>query len=124
MAAHALALGIERVFLADGPISGWWPDHLRTPPEPLQAFRTLIGRLDGAAGIACLTSGQYRIEIPGHPDRYLLWKSDTASGLPSGLKGRLEVTTALGETHRIDAARLKLTAAPVFVESVGSETQG
>jgi hypothetical protein len=118
VAAHALSLGIERIFLADGPISGWWPDHLRNPPEPLQAFRTLAAHLDGAAQIACLGPGQYRIEIPEQRDRYLLWGSDNASGLPLGLEGLLGVTNCLGETHRLDSRRLKLTTEPIFVEVV------
>jgi hypothetical protein len=120
VAAHALALGIERVFLADGPIGGWWPDHLRTPPEPLQAFRTVARYLDGAAAITYVAPGQYRIEFAGQPDRYLLWRSDRSSELPAEVRGWLEITTALGETRRIAADRLKLTAEPVFVTAVAS----
>jgi hypothetical protein len=120
VAAHALALGIERVFLADGPTGGWWPDHLRTPPEPLQAFRTLARSLDGAAGITYLAPGQYRIEFPEQPHRYLLWKTDRSSDLPPDLQGVLEITSALGETRRIAADRLKLTAEPIFVKAGGS----
>jgi hypothetical protein len=114
-AAHALALGIERVFLAEGPTSGWWPDHLRTPPAPLQAFRTLARQLDGASRIAHNAPGQYHIPIPGQPDRYLIWKTDAASHLPDALHGPLEVTTPLGERRRVEAARLKLTPEPIFV---------
>jgi hypothetical protein len=115
VAAHALSLGIERVFLADGPTGGWWPGHLRTPPEPLQALRTLVRCLDGAAGIVCLAPGQYRIEFAAQPSRYLLWKSDRTSELPAGLEGRLEVTSSLGGVRRIEPGQLKLTAEPLFV---------
>jgi hypothetical protein len=115
-AAHALALGIERIFLADGPAGGWWPDHLHTPPDPLRAFHTLAQRLDGATDILHLAPGQYRIGFPGRPDRCLLWKHPDTATLPAGLHGLLEITTPIGETRHVEAARLKLTAEPIFVD--------
>jgi hypothetical protein len=121
IAAHALALGIERVFLADGPAAGWWPDHLRTPPEPLQAFRTLARCLDGATGLTQLAPGQYRIEFATQPTRYLLWKTDRNSELPAGLEGRLQVTSPLGGARRIEAGQLRLTAEPIFVAPAEAE---
>jgi hypothetical protein len=117
-AVHALALGIERVFLADGPSSGWWPDHLFIPPAPLQAFHILTRHLDGAAHVAHLAPGQYQITFPDQPDCYVLWKSPDISPLPAGLHGPLAITTPLGETRRVEAARLKLTAEPIFAQGV------
>jgi hypothetical protein len=118
LAVHALALGIERVFLAEGPAGGWWPHHLRTPPAPLQAFRTLARQLDGAAGISRNAPGQYQISVPGQPERYLLWKSEAGSRPPDALHGQLEVTTPFGEVYHVEAARLKLTPEPIFVMRV------
>jgi hypothetical protein len=115
VAAHALSLGIERIFLAAGPEAGWWPADLRSPPPPLQAFRTLTHQLDGAARITRLTRGQYRIERWDETPRYLLWDSDDSARLPSDLGGPLHVTTALGETHAMEAERLRLTDEPIFV---------
>jgi hypothetical protein len=116
VAAHALSLGIERVFLAAGPDAGWWPADLRAPPPPLQAFRTLTHQLDGATRVARITRGQYLIERLNQRERYLLWDSDGPTGLPAGLRGTIEVTSAVGDTHRMEATQLRLTDEPVFVE--------
>ncbi len=117
VAVHALALGIERIFLAPGPDSGWWPADLRALPPPLLAFRTLAARLDGAAWIARVAAGQYRIERPGEPACYLLWRDASIAAPPTDLRGALTITSPLGETRRVAAAQLKLTDEPVFVEA-------
>jgi hypothetical protein len=116
VAAHALALGIERLFLAASPEEGWWPADLRSPPPPLQAFRTLAERLDGADRLTRVAAGQYRIQFSHRPDRYLLWNSDGTSRLPPDLRGPLEVTSVLGETRRVDRVQLALTDEPLFVD--------
>jgi hypothetical protein len=116
VAAHALALGIERLFLAASPEEGWWPADLRSPPPLLQAFRTLTERLDGAERLTRVAAGQYRIQFPHRPERHLLWSSVGASGLPPDLRGPLEVTSVLGETRRLDRTQFVLTDEPVFVD--------
>jgi hypothetical protein len=117
VAAHALALGIERVFLAAGPEAGWWPADLRNPSPVLLAFRTFARYLDGADGVVRVAAGQYRIEFPDQPPHYLLWKSPDVVRRPD-LPVTVTVTTALGERRRLPAAALRLTDEPVFVAGV------
>jgi hypothetical protein len=114
--AHALAMGVERIFLAAGPEAGWWPADLRSPPPPLLAFRTLSAQLDGASHVVRIGAGQYMIERPDQPERYLLWRSDGNAGLPAGLTGTLVVTPLLGEAQLVDVARFRIRNEPVFVE--------
>jgi hypothetical protein len=121
VAVHALSLGIERLFLAANPEDGWWPADLRSPPPPLQAFRTLTERLDGGNSLTRVAAGQYRIEFSHRPDRYLLWNSAGSSPLLPGLRGPLEVTNPLGETHRVDRAQLVLTDEPIFVDQLARD---
>lgn len=119
IAAHALSLGIERVFLAAGPDDGWWPADLRMPPPPLQALRTLTGRLEGASHLVHIAPGQYRLEFPEQKPRFLLWKSPSGARLPTDLEGPLEVIDPLGHISQMEAARLRLTDQPVFVGAPG-----
>jgi hypothetical protein len=115
--AHALARRIERIFLAPGPAVGWWPADLRSPPPPLQAFRTLIAQTVGASDVVRLEPGRYRIVRPEEPERYLLWRSDGTAHLPAGLAGTLVVTSPLGEARHVEAERLRLSSEPLFVEA-------
>jgi hypothetical protein len=108
-AAHALALGIEKVFL--GP-----PWGMPVLEPTLQAYGLLGSHLEGASRIAQTARGQYRIEIPGRHNLYLLWAAVGIHRLPSSLQMPLHVTDLTGATRRVEATRLKLTAEPVFVD--------
>jgi hypothetical protein len=109
LAAHALALGVPRVYL-DPP---WGSPMIE---QTLRAYAVMIRQLEGALRIALTAHGQYRIEIPGRQNRYLLWADPSIQRRPSSLQGPLSTTDLTGGWRRIEATRLKLEPDPVFVE--------
>jgi hypothetical protein len=108
-AAHVLALGVEKVFLAPP-----WGAPVLDPT--LQAYSLLGHHLEGASRIAQTARGQYRIEVPGRHNLYLLWAAAGIHRLPSSLQMPLQVTDLAGATRRVAATHLKLAEQPVFVD--------
>lgn len=125
---HAASLGFARINL-----HGLWDFY---PPElwgvlentpsgeiPVRkpsfyAFQALVSRVGQNRGIQFLGPGRYKALRPAAEPVYVLWADGANSAAPCFLKGRLRVTDLRNRTTVADAANLRLSAKPIFVEKL------
>ncbi len=126
--AHAASLGFERINL-----HGLWDFY---PPEfwgvlentpsgevPVRkpsffAFQALGSRIGRNRAVEFLGPGRYKVLRPSLGPVYILWAEGANSETPCFLHGRLRVTNVKNRQTETDAAKLKLSESPVFVEEL------
>ncbi|HUZ47833.1 MAG TPA: hypothetical protein VMW54_14450 [Terriglobia bacterium] len=124
--AHAASLGFERINL-----HGLWDFY---PPEfwgvlentpsgevPVRkpsffAFQALVSKIGKNRGVEFLGPGRYKALRPSAEPVYVLWSEGANTQTPCFLKGRLRVTNVKNQQAEMDAANLKLSESPIFVE--------
>lgn len=123
---HAASLGFERINL-----HGLWdfdPPELwgvleNTPSGQVPvrkpsffAFQAMVRTLGQNSGVEFLGPGTYKALRPSAGPAYALWSEGPDSSPPCFLKGRLRVTDLRNRQREIDAAALRLSQIPIFVE--------
>jgi hypothetical protein len=107
LAAHALALGVVRVFLRLGE---------ENPRPALFALGLLAAWMDGARRVTWIARGQYRAEFADRQSRFLLWADPKNERLPSSLQGPLHARDLTGAERRVETSSLRLAESPILVE--------
>ncbi|MEO6435691.1 MAG: hypothetical protein ABIP55_08000 [Tepidisphaeraceae bacterium] len=123
---HAASNGVSRVNLHGlwsfgetdlwGVLEDAQSGQVPTRKPSFTAFQTLQKMIGENRGVQFLCPGRYLAMLPDGRAVYGLWAEAPNLELFDLLRGRVKVTTLRNEEKTIDAAELKLSDEPVFVE--------